>query len=109
MNTFSTKPLFVIIAAIFMLSNCDLMSHDNAQSRQRLLDLKEGFVNPPNEARPRVWWHWLNGNITWDGIKKDLDWMQRVGIGGLQNFDVNFAVPIIVEDPIIYMSEVCLS
>jgi hypothetical protein len=49
--------------------------------------LKSGFENPPNSARPRVWWHWMNGNITQEGIKLDLEWMHRWGIGGFQNFD----------------------
>lgn len=31
--------------------------------------LKQGFENPPDSARPRVWWHWMNGNITKEGIK----------------------------------------
>ena len=66
--------------------------------------LLSGFQNPPISARPRVWWHWLNGNVSREGIHKDLEWMKRVGIGGLQNFDVNFAVPTIVEHTIPYMS-----
>ena len=45
-------------------------------------DLRSGFLNPPQEARPRVWWHWMNGNITRDGIRKDIEWMHRAGIGG---------------------------
>ena len=32
--------------------------------------LAEAFQNPPAEARPRVWWHWMNGNITKDGSPK---------------------------------------
>ena len=44
--------------------------------------LKKGFENPPSSARPRVWWHWMNGNITQEGIKLDLEWMHRVGIAG---------------------------
>jgi alpha-L-rhamnosidase len=67
--------------------------------------LSEGFQNPPNSARPRVWWHWMNGNITEDGIAKDLDWMQRVGIGGLQNFDANLQTPQIVDKRLVYMDE----
>ena len=35
--------------------------------------LKKGFENPPSSARPRVWWHWMNGNITQEGVKLDLD------------------------------------
>ena len=45
------------------------------------------FTNPPMESRPRVWWHWINGNITKDGIKKDLEWMHRIGIAGFHQFD----------------------
>ena len=45
-------------------------------------NLRAGFQDPPNSARPRVWWHWMNGNITKEGIQKDLEWMKRVGIGG---------------------------
>jgi hypothetical protein len=49
--------------------------------------LRSGFENPPESARPRVWWHWMNGNITKEGIKLDLEWMHRSGLGGFQNFD----------------------
>ena len=49
--------------------------------------LQEGFAAPPESAKPRVWWHWMNGNITQDGITRDLEWMKRIGIGGFQNFD----------------------
>jgi hypothetical protein len=67
--------------------------------------LEDGFQNPPQSARPRVWWHWMNGNVTIDGISKDLAWMERVGIGGLQNFDANLATPQIVEKRLVYMDD----
>jgi len=35
--------------------------------------LERGFENPSDSAKPRVWWHWMNGNITKEGIKLDLD------------------------------------
>ncbi len=66
--------------------------------------LADGFKNPPNSARPRVWWHWMNGNITEDGIAKDMAWMKRVGIGGLQNFDANLQTPQIVDKRLVYMT-----
>ena len=28
------------------------------------ITLEAQFEDPPNRARPRVWWHWMNGNIT---------------------------------------------
>jgi len=50
--------------------------------------LTQGFLAPPDSAKPRTWWHWTNGNVTESGITKDLEWMQRVGIGGFQLVDV---------------------
>jgi len=66
--------------------------------------LYDGFSNPPDSARPRAWWHWMNGNVTQDGIAKDLDWMKRIGLGGVQNFDVNLATPQIVSQRLVYMT-----
>ncbi|WP_033410992.1 glycosyl hydrolase [Segetibacter koreensis] len=77
-----------------------------AQPKQRATDdnLYAGFVAPPNSAKPRVWWHWMQGNITKDGIRKDLMWMDRAGIGGFQNFDANLATPQVVEKRLVYMT-----
>ena len=50
-------------------------------------DYSKDFQDPPQEARIRVWWHWMDSNISKDGIKKDLDWMKASGIGGVQQFD----------------------
>lgn len=66
--------------------------------------LEQQFQDPPSEARPRVWWHWMNGNISKDGIAKDLAWMKRVGIGGLQNFDANLDTPQVVDKRLVYMT-----
>lgn len=67
-------------------------------------ELLSEFADPPPSARPRVWWHWMNGNITEDGIAKDIAWMKRVGIGGLQNFDASLATPQVVEKRLVYMT-----
>jgi hypothetical protein len=66
--------------------------------------LKAGFENPPNSARPRVWWHWMNGNITQEGIRLDLEWMHRVGLGGFQNFDAALSTPQVVKERLVYMT-----
>lgn len=67
-------------------------------------ELEAGFINPPGKAKPRVWWHWMNGNITKQGIKADLEWMKRSGIGGFQNFDAGLATPKVVEKRLVYMT-----
>jgi hypothetical protein len=66
--------------------------------------LRQGFEMPPESARPRVWWHWMNGNITQEGIKLDIEWMHRVGLGGFQNFDASMATPQVVKSRLAYMS-----
>ena len=57
------------------------------------MPLEEAFRNPPPEARPHTWWHWMNGNVSKEGISADLDAMARVGIGGVQIFDAGLAIP----------------
>jgi hypothetical protein len=52
-------------------------------------DLSEGFINPPDDARPWVYWFWINGNITKEGITADLEAMQRVGLGGVLIMEVD--------------------
>jgi hypothetical protein len=68
-----------------------------AQKVRTIDTLLKGFVSPSNASRPRVWWHWMNGNITKEGIRKDLESMHRSGIGGFQNFDAAMITPKVVE------------
>ena len=44
--------------------------------------LEEGFADPAPQYGPRTWWHWLNDNITIDGITKDLEAMKELGYKG---------------------------
>ncbi len=55
--------------------------------------LEAGFRRPPDSARPHTWWHWMNGNITKEGITADLEAMKRVGVGGAQIFNVDCGIP----------------
>ncbi len=66
--------------------------------------LLQGFRSPPQAAKPRVWWHWMNGNVSEDGIRKDLDWMHRMGIGGANAIDASLATPQVVDKRLIYMT-----
>jgi hypothetical protein len=66
--------------------------------------LRAGFENPPNGARPRVWWHWMNGNISQEGLKLDLEWMQRAGVGGVTIFEGAIHTPQAVPERLVYMT-----
>jgi hypothetical protein len=72
--------------------------------RQEPGSLVSGFEKPPADARPRVWWHWMNGNVTREGITADLEWMKRVGIAGAQVFDIGMGTPQVVDTPLDFMS-----
>ena len=50
-------------------------------------DLAKAFATPAKAARPQVWWHWMDGNVSKEGIRKDIEWMNRAGIGGFHQFD----------------------
>ena len=78
-----------------------------ACSRGEQVSVKElaaHFADPPRESRPMVWWHWMNGNITKDGIRKDLEWMDRAGIRGFHHFDAALQTPQVVDNRLIYMT-----
>jgi hypothetical protein len=91
------KKSIFFFAAIFVST----LSFSQTKNTDSLL---KNFITPPNTAKPRVWWHWMNGNITKDGIEKDLEWMHRVGIGGFQNFDASLMTPQIVKKRLTFMT-----
>lgn len=50
-------------------------------------DLEADFISPPDYAKPRVYWWWLEGNISKEGILFDLSEMKKAGIRGAIIFD----------------------
>lgn len=46
-------------------------------------ELAKQFVSPPAAARPRVFWFWINGNSSKEGITADLEALQHAGVGGV--------------------------
>lgn len=64
-------------------------------------DLRAGFRLPPASARPKTLWFWMNGNVTRDGITRDLEAMHRVGVGGVLIFDGGSYLPA---GPVGYLS-----
>lgn len=95
MPQFAQKCLIGSVASLALL----LGGYASAQD-----DLLSSFRDPPASARPRVWWHWNSGQISKEGIDADLAWMQRIGIGGYQAFDVDLGAPRVVETPLPFMS-----
>ncbi len=64
-------------------------STSSAQTDQ----LRQNFLRPPESARPWVYWVWMDGNITREGITADLESMRRAGIGGVIIMEVSVGIP----------------
>jgi hypothetical protein len=64
--------------------------------------LEQKFDRPPDEARPWVYWYFMDGNLTREGMSADLDAMKRAGIGGAIFLEVNIGIP---RGPVDFMSE----
>ncbi|MCL5282536.1 MAG: hypothetical protein M1376_21825 [Planctomycetes bacterium] len=73
-----------------------------ASSAARSGSLAEDFRNPPPAARPWVYWFFMDGNISREGITADLEAMQRAGIGGVILMEVDVGIP---RGPVRFMSE----
>lgn len=69
-------------------------------SAESLSALWSAFVDPPDEARPRAWWHWMDGNVDPAGIERDLEWLHRAGVRGVQLFDGGMGVPLVVPEAV---------
>jgi len=74
------KHIHTLLAALFLVPLAALYAASTNS-------LETGFQSPPDSARPHTWWHWMNGNVTKEGIAKDLAAMKAVGIGGFQQVD----------------------
>ena len=94
------RPLIILTLAA-ALSSVPLQSVLAQPTKDQLL---QGFLSPPDSAKPLVWWHWMNGNVTQRGIELDLEWMHRIGIGGIQSFDASFDTPQVVSPRVVFMT-----
>lgn len=64
-------------------------------------ELEKDFTQLSSTARPYTYWFWMNGNITKEGITKDLEAMHRIGIGGVFNLEGGTGIP---KGPVTYLS-----
>lgn len=77
------KLLQLIIALFFVLS----------LSVATGATLEDDFLNPPDSARPWVYWINMDGHLTKEGITADFESMKNAGIGGMIYMDVDVGVP----------------
>lgn len=77
MRVFVAGPCLTV-AAILLLGTC-LVGAEPAENTAS--PLVQGFLRPPEQTKPWVYWYWITDNISREGITRDLEAMARVGIG----------------------------
>ena len=87
----STLRRFFRSLMILTLAQCALFSAGVHAAEADLL--ARSFLCPPASARPWVFWFWLNGNLSSNGITADLEAMKRVGLGGVVIMEVDQGTP----------------
>ncbi|MBO7653837.1 MAG: glycosyl hydrolase, partial [Kiritimatiellae bacterium] len=65
--------------------------------------LERMFDQPPDAARPWVYWYFMDGNMTREGMKADLEAMKAAGIGGVLILEVGLGNP--PRGPVEFLSE----
>src|SRR5512133_1393142 len=78
MKTINTA-LFCLLMWLFMPA----LFAQNERQVTGITSLDEDFAHPPSAARPAVYWYWISNNISKEGIRKDLQAMAAIGIGGV--------------------------
>jgi len=80
-NRLNVKCHIIIILTfmVFAFVGCAVNTGD--------LKLAAGFKEPEGKARPRAYWNWLNGDVTLDGLTRDLEEAKDKGLGGLEMWD----------------------
>ena len=56
-------------------------------------ELARSFQQPPDSAKTGIFWFWINGNITREGITADLEAMARAGIKTATIFETSGNLP----------------
>jgi hypothetical protein len=64
--------------------------------------LEKGFREPPDSARPGVYWYFLNGNLNGKEMTADLESMKAAGLGNLIFLEVDIGEP--PAGPVAFMS-----
>ena len=81
---------FLVLTFVWMLVGCSVSPKGEGQSSD---PIKQGFLNPPDSARPGVYWYFMDGNTTKEAMTGDLESMKATGIGYVVFLEVNVGVP----------------
>ena len=64
--------------------------------------MKNQFLDPPDSARPGVYWYFMDGNLSAKEMTADLESMKAAGLGNLVFLEVDIGMP---KGPVRFMSD----
>jgi len=70
-----------------------------AQQKKTVSQIEQNFLNPPESAKPWVFWYWMHAAVSKAGITADLEAMKEVGIGGAYLMPIQDTVSTIPFQP----------
>lgn len=85
----SSAGIVSLVSPAFAIETCR-----NLSSAASSILSESTFRNPPFSSGVYTWWHWMNGNITKEGITRDLEAMKANGIAGYQLFEAGSGIPV---------------
>ena len=65
---------------ITLLIGITFNAYGQSTSPAQFSDIQNKFVNIPDTIQTSIYWYWINGNISKEGVVKDLEAMKKVGI-----------------------------
>jgi len=74
---FTGKKYFLHLIGLLLISFTGISQQKNTADI-----IEKSFLHPPESAKPWVFWYWLHGAVSKEGITADLEAMKEVGIGG---------------------------
>ncbi len=96
------KQTLLIFAVAFLYCACSTPNRISKNSMHETDPLTQGFVSPPDSARPGVYWYFMDGNLSKEGMTKDLESMKQAGIGNVIFLEVNVGIP---RGPVDFLSD----
>ena len=88
MGKINFQSLFIIVFFV-LISSCTHKQEQNSLYNV----LKTSFLDPPNSAKPGVYWYFMDGNMDPQEMTADLESMKKVGIEHVLFLEVNVGVP----------------
>ena len=85
------KIIVFIVCFVAILVSCK--NENTNTNSEKEINLEAGFQNPPQESKPRTWYHINSGNASKEGFTKDLKAIKEAGIGGVLVFNVSMGLP----------------